>query len=154
MAEITFAITRQQDGWYLASLRHPRMGGATEAHTYDALKGKMKECLHLTLNDGFGAKIGVRENPDVRLQYEETLFEHAGTESVRIVGNAESDGYGVHMRKPFPLDIHRGTVEELRDAVRQEIEQKDYHGQNIVLTLEEVLGTETLGTAATNPHST
>ena len=154
MAEITVVVTRQSDGWYLASARHKRFGGATEAPEYGMLHERVGEFLRAVLSDGFGAEIGLPEKVGARLQYEETLFAHAGAESVRIVGDKEGDGYGVHMRKPFRLDIHRGTVEELRDAVREEMRQRNYHTRNVVLALEELLSAEALHTGTPKPHST
>src|SRR3989344_8455288 len=149
MAEITFVVSRQSDGWYLAAARHERIGGATEAPEYGMLPACVGEALRAAFSDGFREELDLPADISVRLQYEETLFAHAGVESIRIAGNGEGDGYGVHMRKPFHLNIHRRTVEELRDAVRKEIRQRDHRGKNVVFTLEETLSAEMLGPATT-----
>lgn len=82
MDELTFKIEKQRDGWYLASPRHEKLGGATEAPDYAALKERVREFVRASLSDGFYNKVGLSANPSIRLIYFEPLYKNPAAEKM------------------------------------------------------------------------
>ena len=142
MSEIIFQIRRQEDGWYLASPVHERIGGATEALDYDTLKEKIKEFLHLSLSDGFHKEVGLPENPPIRLIYSELLFENVQAEKILIAAASENNGYRASCNSYINLDLYHQNLDELKKIISKKIKEQGHDDKHVEFRLEEILQPE------------
>ncbi|MEK6950111.1 MAG: hypothetical protein AABX13_00100 [Nanoarchaeota archaeon] len=138
--EITFKVSRQADGWYLAAPLHDRIGGATEASDYETLKEKVPEFVRGSLRDEFHREAGLSPNPQIRLIYTEFLCNNPAVEKILVRGYFEQgSGYGVHDDLYFQFDLHHRSFDALREMLLKVIQQQGYHNQHIEFHLEEVI---------------
>lgn len=139
MDEIIFKVRKQEDGWYLASPVHKKIGGATEAKDYKTLKEKVKESLHLVLSNGFHKEANLPKNPQIRLIYSELLFNNPKAEEIIIVGNSEGTEYRATSDKYINIDLKHRDLEELKKMISQEVKYHGHHNKHVKFRLEEVI---------------
>jgi len=138
MKELTFEVSKQEDGWYLASATYGKGSGmVTEAEDYTSLKEKIREAIDSHFSDGYAEKVGLSPNPKIRLKLQEEL-RNGGKESILIAGNPEGIGYRALCNENLNLSLYHQDLDELKSLILQEAKkQKIEKGINFVL--EEVL---------------
>ncbi len=139
MKELVFKVRKQEDGWYLASPVHEKIGGATEAQDYKTLKEKVKEFTQLLLSNGFYKEANLPENPQIRLIYSELLFENPEARKILITGNTENGAYRARTNAYVNLDLTNQDLDALREQTVREIQQQGHHDKHVEFKLEEVL---------------
>ena len=142
MNEIAFEVSKQEDGYYIATTKNTlKKGGfVTEAPDYDTLKEKIREGMEFFLEDGYHKELGLSENPQIRLLYSELLFENPeAKERIIIEGKPIDRGYRATSNTYVNIDLTHLNLEELKKLVSQEIRNQKQQDKEVEFKLEEIL---------------
>lgn len=139
MKEIKFIITKQENGWYLASPDHNRIGGATEAPDLKTLKNKIKEFTSLSLSNGFYKELGLSRSSKIRLIYSELLFENPEAEKILVQAAFFNNCYIASSNSCMNLNEKYNDFEALKEDLLKKIRELGHDDKHVELRLEEVL---------------